>query len=116
MVLLKYLLKLGKMLEEGRFNSMRLVRFDEYKAKDHYSLIHREIEESSAKYEKIYLDYIKYADVKVIREVNHRFREFTMGSHPLGPDFYAKLGEYFQQTTKTSNEAVAKIVNDSREE
>jgi hypothetical protein len=43
MVLLKYLLKVIKMLEDGGFNSQRLIKFDEYKTKDHYALIQEEI-------------------------------------------------------------------------
>ena len=50
MVLLKYLLKIAKMLEDGRFTSQRLIQFDEYKTKDNYLLLRNEIEESSAKY------------------------------------------------------------------
>lgn len=91
MVLLKYLLKVAKMLEDGRFNSQRLIQFDEYKTKDNYLLLHNEIEESSAKYEKTYLDYIKHADVKTIRQVNNKFKEFTLGSQPLSSEFYSKF-------------------------
>jgi hypothetical protein len=43
MVLLKYLLKVAKQLQDGRFTSQRLIRFDEYKVKDDYSLLHNEI-------------------------------------------------------------------------
>ena len=34
MVLLKYLLRVARMLQDGRFVSQRLIRFDEYKAKE----------------------------------------------------------------------------------
>jgi hypothetical protein len=44
MILLKYLLKVAKMLEDGRFTSQRLIQFDEYKTKDNYLLLHNEIE------------------------------------------------------------------------
>ena len=83
MVLLKYLLKVIKLVQHSRFTSQRLINFDEYKSKDHFGLVRNEIEESSAKYEKTYLDYIKHADVKTIRQVNARFKEFTQGSQPL---------------------------------
>ena len=39
MVLLKYLLKVVKMLQDGRFTSQRLIKFDEYKAKDHFAFV-----------------------------------------------------------------------------
>jgi hypothetical protein len=55
MVLLKYLLKIARTLADGRFVSQRLIRFDEYKVKDHYALLQQEIEETAAKYEKTYL-------------------------------------------------------------
>ena len=42
MGLLKYLLKLVKTL--GNAPSQRLVKFDEYKAKDHYQLLHQEMQ------------------------------------------------------------------------
>ena len=114
MILLKYLLKVAKMLEDGRFTSQRLIKFDEYKTKDNYLLLHNEIEESSAKYEKTYLDYIKHADVKIIRQVNTKFREFTLGSQPLTGEFYAKFRDYLAETLRTSSDALGRIVNDSR--
>ena len=116
MVLLKYLLKVSKMLQDGRFTSQRLIKFDEYKTKEPYAFVHNEIEESSAKYEKTYLDYIKSADVKTIRNVNGRFREFTLGSQPLNSDFYAKFKQYLDEIVKPSCEALNSIVNDSRQE
>ena len=90
------------MLQDGRFTSQRLIKFDEYKAKDHYSFVRNEIEESTAKYEKTYLDYIKHADVKIIRQVNANFKEFTQGSLPLSQDFYNRLNQYFKTTIKSS--------------
>lgn len=74
MVLLKYLLKQVRTLADGGLNSQRLVRFDEYKVKEHFTLLQEEIQESSVKYEKTYLDYVKHTDVKTIRNVNAKFR------------------------------------------
>ena len=102
MVLLKYMLKVVKMLQDGRFTSQRLIKFDEYKAKDHFAFVRNEIEESSAKYEKTYLDYIKHADVKTIRKVNAEFKEFTQGSLPLSQDFYTRLNQFLKDTIKNS--------------
>lgn len=74
MVLLKYLLKQVRTLADGRLHSQRLTRFDEYKAKEHFTLLQEEIQESAVKYEKTYLDYVKHTDVKTIRSVNGKFK------------------------------------------
>lgn len=50
MVLLEYLLKLIKTLEDGRLNSRRLLKFDEFKTTDTYNLLQREINDYSASY------------------------------------------------------------------
>lgn len=77
MVLLKYMLKTIKTLQDGKFTTKRLIKFDEYKTNDEYGIISAEISEYSAKYEKTYLDYIKAAKIDILRNVNNKFPEFT---------------------------------------
>jgi hypothetical protein len=50
MVLLEYLLKLIKTLEDGRLNSRRLLKFDEFKTTDTYNQLQREINDYSTSY------------------------------------------------------------------
>jgi hypothetical protein len=114
MVLLKYLLKQARQLADGQFNSQRLIRFDEYKAKEHFTLLQDEIQESAAKYEKTYLDYVKHTDVKTIRAVNLKFKELTNHTQPLNSDFFSRLAQFLAGVLKGANEGLGSIINHPR--
>lgn len=115
MVLLEYLLKLIKTLEDGRFNSRRLLKFDEFKTTEAYNLMQRQINDYAASYEKAYLDFIKNTDVKTIRLVNQRFKEFTVTGRPLTTQFYLDFWNYLLPIVKKTDCLLNNIISDDGE-
>ena len=90
--------------------------FDQFKTTPQYALIHQDITDSLAKYEKDYLDLVKATDIQTIRNINTLFPELTRNSQPLGRPFFLKLKKYLQRIAKETARGLDAIIEDDGEE
>jgi hypothetical protein len=61
------------------------------------------------------LDFIKNTDVKTIRAVNHKFKEFTVTGRPLTSQFYLDFWNYLLPIVKKTDYLLNNIISDDGE-
>ena len=107
MVLFKHLLRYVKLIEDSKTNNFGLTFWEKYRISSGYLNFHPEIKNYEKKYEKEYLDYLKNAEIIIVRAVNRKFPELSYTS-TFSQNFYQQYKVYLISVLRMVNHEVMK--------
>lgn len=115
LILFKLLLKTMRLLCDKNMNHLNLNNWKEYQQCKLYQQLYSELTGCSEKYEKDYLEFIRYNDIRVIRAVNRKFPELCT-NNPLSGRFHENFREFLGTVIRKHDNEVSNLIQQGEQD